>query len=179
LESETASLYTRWSDALDELEAQGSATDDVGLARAAAPHAAAFASRFATIVHHGAYDLIGVRVELVRALDRERELTFLLPADPVDASGAFGAGRARAIAGPHAERSRPRARAGGSPSRPGRARGAQELRVRGAGGGRAWDAAPRGRDRRAQLGSVLGGDGRASRRRRSALAHLVHPPAAP
>jgi RecB family exonuclease len=97
-EADTAALYTRWSDALNELTAQGEATDDAGLVCAAIPHAEAFASRFSTIVHHGAYDLIGVGVELVRALDRGCELTFLLPADPVDASGAFGVRRAQAIA---------------------------------------------------------------------------------
>ena len=102
-EAETAALYARWSDALDELTAQGEATDDAGLVCAAIPHAEAFASRFSTIVHHGAYDLIGVRVQLVRALDRGCELTFLLPADPVDASGAFGVRRALAIAPAGAE----------------------------------------------------------------------------
>jgi hypothetical protein len=49
--------------------------------------AGAFAARFSAIFHHGAYDLIGVRVQLLRALDRGRELTFLLPADPAEASG--------------------------------------------------------------------------------------------
>ena len=97
-EAETATLYARWSDALNELTAQGEAMDDAGLVCAAIPHAEAFASRFSTIVHHGAYDLIGVRVQLLRALDRGREIAFLLPADPVDASGAFGVRRARAIA---------------------------------------------------------------------------------
>jgi hypothetical protein len=97
-EAETAALYTRWSDALNELTAKGEATDDAGLVCAAIPHAEAFASRFSTIVHHGAYDLIGVRVELVRALDRGCEVAFLLPADPVDSSGSFGVRRARAIA---------------------------------------------------------------------------------
>jgi RecB family exonuclease len=99
-EAETAALYSRWSDAFHELEAQGEATDDAGLVCAATPHAETFASRFSTIVHHGAYDLIGVRVQLVRALDRGCELTFLLPADPVDASGAFGVKRALAVATP-------------------------------------------------------------------------------
>jgi len=97
-EAETAALYARWCAAWDEVEAAGEATDDAGLVRAAIAHAEAFAGRFSAIVHHGAYDLIGVRVELVRALDRRCELTFLVPADPVDVSGAFGVNRAHAIA---------------------------------------------------------------------------------
>src|SRR6185436_17615439 len=98
-EAETATLYARWADALDELASHGLAIDDAGLARAAAAGAEAFGARFSAIFHHGAYDLIGVRVELVRALDRGCELTFLLPADPVGPSGVFGVSRARAIAG--------------------------------------------------------------------------------
>ena len=104
VEAETAALYTRWSAALDELAKRGVAIDEAGLARAAAAKAEAFAGTFSAIFHHGAYDLIGVRVELVRALDRGRELTFLLPADPSEASGSFGVARACAIA---ASRERP------------------------------------------------------------------------
>lgn len=97
-EAETAALYALWSAALDELNVPGGAIDDAGLALAAAKDAAAFAAGFSTIIHHGGYDLIGVRVELVRALDRGRELTFLLPADPTDACGRFGVERGSAIA---------------------------------------------------------------------------------
>jgi RecB family exonuclease len=101
LEAETASLYARWSRALNELAESGRAVDDAGLAAAATAGAPAFASRFSAIWHHGAYDLIGVHVELLRALDRGRELSFFLPADPVDASGAFGIDRALTFAGSH------------------------------------------------------------------------------
>jgi RecB family exonuclease len=101
-EAETARLYARWSAALDELARRGEAIDDAGLARAAAEGATAFAAQFSAVLHHGAYDLIGVRADLLRALDRGRELTFLLPADPEDVSGAFGLERARVIAGPDA-----------------------------------------------------------------------------
>jgi len=95
-EAETASLFARWSEALDAIGAGGTAIDDAALVRAATPHAAAFGARFAHILHHGAYDLIGVRVELVRALDRGGRFTFLLPADPVEDSGLFGVRRASA-----------------------------------------------------------------------------------
>ncbi len=101
LEAETAILYARWSTALNELAERGDAVDDAGLAHAAAASAATFAAGFSAVFHHGAYDLIGVRVELLRSLDRGRELTFLLPADPVEGSGTFGLERARAIAASH------------------------------------------------------------------------------
>lgn len=94
---EVAALYARWAAALEEIGRGGAAIDDAGLTVAAASTAGAYASRFAAILHHGAYDLIGVRVDLVRALDRGRELTFLLPGDPQDAAGVFGRERARAI----------------------------------------------------------------------------------
>ena len=102
-EAETAALYGLWSEALDELQARTGAVDETGLAREAAREATSFASRFSAILHHGAYDLLGVRIDLVRALDRGRELTFLLPADPVAPAGAFGTRRAHAIAEAHTE----------------------------------------------------------------------------
>ena len=97
-EAETAYLYGRWSAALDELAKSGRAIDDAGLATDAAKIGASFGARFKTILHHGAYDLIGVRVELLRALDKGREITFLLPGDPAGPSGVFGIEHARAMA---------------------------------------------------------------------------------
>jgi hypothetical protein len=108
-EPETAALYARWSEALDELAGCG-VVDDSALARAAVAPAVEYASRFAAIVHHGAYDLIGVHVDLLRALDRGREVTFLLPADPEARSGAFGTARAHAIAASAAPMIRPEGR---------------------------------------------------------------------
>lgn len=96
--AELAVLYARWTAALDALRRKGAA-DAAGLAREAVPHAAAFASQFCAVLHHGAYDLIGVRVDLVRALDGGREVAFLLPAHPTEPAGAFGVARGRAIAG--------------------------------------------------------------------------------
>lgn len=99
-EAEIATLHARWCDALDELARTQGVGDDAELARAALPAAAKFAAGFAAIFHHGAYDLIGVHADLVRALDRGRELTFLLPADPADESGRFGRDSALQIASP-------------------------------------------------------------------------------
>ncbi|HZN53797.1 MAG TPA: PD-(D/E)XK nuclease family protein [Candidatus Polarisedimenticolaceae bacterium] len=97
-EAEVAGLYARWACELERIERSGRAADAAGLARMAVPHAAAFASPFAAILHHGAYDLIGVRVELLRALDGGREIAFLLPADPENSAGRFGRDRGRRIA---------------------------------------------------------------------------------
>jgi RecB family exonuclease len=98
-DAEIAGLFARWTQELDELLARGIAIDEAGMTRAAAAKAPEFAARFTTILHHGAYDLIGLRVDLLRALDRGRSVTFLLPADPGDRSGLFGVERARTIAG--------------------------------------------------------------------------------
>src|SRR5262249_39621496 len=95
---EIATLHARWSSALEELCGEAIVADEAALSRLAIPGAPAFASRFAAVLHHGAYDLIGVHVDLVRALDRGREVTFLLPADPRQPS-AFGVQRAVALSG--------------------------------------------------------------------------------
>jgi RecB family exonuclease len=98
-DAEIARLYGRWCAAWGEVSARGPAIDDAGAVDEATPLAPAFAARFSAVIHHGAYDLIGARVGLVRALDRGREVTFLLPADPADRSGAFGRAHAAALAG--------------------------------------------------------------------------------
>ena len=83
--AELAALYARWVEALDALAARGAA-DHVAVAASAADRAAVYATRFRAIVHHGAYELIGVHQRLVEGLDRGREVVFLLPsARPHDA----------------------------------------------------------------------------------------------
>lgn len=62
--SELRDLYARWTDAWRSL----SLLDEAGLAVAATPYAGSFGSRYAAILHHGAYELIGVHEDLVRAL---------------------------------------------------------------------------------------------------------------
>lgn len=53
--------------------------DDTALLEEATPFAGSFASRRAAILHHGAYDLVGIHLDLMRALDRGRECVMLLP----------------------------------------------------------------------------------------------------
>jgi len=77
---EIRELYTRWIRAWDELARERGLRDEAGTARAATPLAAAFAAGYAAIVHHGAYELIGVHEDLVRAMDGGREGIVLKPA---------------------------------------------------------------------------------------------------
>jgi hypothetical protein len=96
------------------LERRGSEgwTDEAGLIRAALPGAATFGRGCRAVFLHGAYELIGVHLELLRRLARETEVTALLPGGagrpvaayaerfareflgaPVEALGAEDAGR--------------------------------------------------------------------------------------
>ncbi len=83
-----ASVYRAFSSALEERRGAGFA-DDVALVRDAAALAPARAARYRAILHHGAYELIGVHLDLVLGLDRGREVTFLLPAQPGSEVSAY------------------------------------------------------------------------------------------
>jgi ATP-dependent helicase/nuclease subunit B len=58
--------------------------DESGLIDRAAGRAEAFVKRMGlrAVLHHGAYELIGVHLRLLRALERAAPVTFLLPAEP-------------------------------------------------------------------------------------------------
>lgn len=84
---ELAGLYRAWTDALDALARRGRA-DDAAIAERALAGAPAFAASYAVVLHHGAYDLIGVHAALVEALDRGRTVVALVPDR---AFAAFGA----------------------------------------------------------------------------------------
>lgn len=53
--------------------------DDAVLMREATPFGEAFARRRRLVIHHGAYELIGIHLDLLRALGRGCEITILLP----------------------------------------------------------------------------------------------------
>jgi RecB family exonuclease len=76
-----ASLYRRWVEALEKSQATG-LVDEAGLVGAACRHAESWARRFRAVLHHGAYELTGSHLDLVRAIDRGREVVFLLPGEP-------------------------------------------------------------------------------------------------
>ena len=78
-ERDLARLYGRLSAELDRIAREGT-VDEAGLVAAALPHAPAFARRTTAVLVHGVYELIGIHVELLRALDPHVALTVLLPA---------------------------------------------------------------------------------------------------
>ncbi len=78
---ELADAFTSYARELARLALRGM-TDEAGLVAAALPHVGRFAARFGAILHHGAYELIGVHLDLVRALDAVSPVTFLLPCEP-------------------------------------------------------------------------------------------------
>ena len=74
-----ADLYSAYTDILDAGPARGF-TDEAGLVRAAIPWAADFARAHGAVFLHGAYELLGIHVDLLRALDKGTEVTVLVPA---------------------------------------------------------------------------------------------------
>jgi ATP-dependent helicase/nuclease subunit B len=80
--AEILALHARYAGALEGL-AKGGPGDRAARARAALPHLPAFARRFGLVVHYGAYDLIGVNLDLMRAVDASgADLVFLVPYHP-------------------------------------------------------------------------------------------------
>lgn len=73
-----AELFGLYDAALGERAACGW-TDDAGLARAALPHAARFGEGVRAVFVHGAYELLGVYLDLLRELDRTSQVTVLAP----------------------------------------------------------------------------------------------------
>jgi RecB family exonuclease len=76
-----AEAYRAYHEALAAAAWRG-VVDDAGLVEAALPHARARAGQYACILHHGAYELTGVHLELLRALDGPSRVTFLAPFSP-------------------------------------------------------------------------------------------------
>jgi RecB family exonuclease len=88
---ETLRLYASCCKTLERLALQGF-RDRAGFCAAAAPHAGDYARQFRCVLHYGAYELIGVNVDLMRALEASgRPVIYLAPGHP--ASPAFEYGR--------------------------------------------------------------------------------------
>ncbi|MDX1388032.1 MAG: hypothetical protein R3344_02525, partial [Acidobacteriota bacterium] len=81
-ESSLARIYSAYVETLDRVLEEHGLADNTLRAREAAAGAERFASGFRAVIHHGAYELIGRNLELLRALDRGTTVTFLLPAEP-------------------------------------------------------------------------------------------------
>jgi ATP-dependent helicase/nuclease subunit B len=71
-------LYDRYAAALDRLAGDGF-SDRAGRMASAVPHATAFGARFRLIVHYGAYELIGVNLDLMRAVASGAPVVYLAP----------------------------------------------------------------------------------------------------
>jgi len=80
--AEIMRLYARYSAELDRLSRHGLG-DRAARAQAALQHVVPFARRLSLVVHYGAYDLIGVNLELLRAVAASgAPLVFLTPYHP-------------------------------------------------------------------------------------------------
>lgn len=94
LDRELADLYADYCRGLERLATAGT-VDEAGLVAAALPHAERFARHRAAIFHHGAYELIGAHLDLVRALDAASPVTFLLSAGEGAGATAYARDYAR------------------------------------------------------------------------------------
>ena len=91
-----AELFRAYDGALARLGRSG-IVDEAERARAALPAAAAYGRGLRLVLHHGAYELIGIHLDLVRTIDAACTVQFLLPAEP----GAPGSRFAEAYAQRH------------------------------------------------------------------------------
>ena len=78
-EREVAAIYAGFVALVEDSRPRGLA-DDASNAAEALPHARRYAKRFRAILHHGAYELVGMNLDLVRELDSGAPVEFLLPA---------------------------------------------------------------------------------------------------
>ncbi len=77
-----AALLRRYEEALDRLAAAPQGwTDRAGLARLAAAAAGAALPRYRAVIQYGAYELIGMNLDLLRALPACESKLFLVPGD--------------------------------------------------------------------------------------------------
>ena len=93
-ESPLAAAYRAYVEALRAAGWRG-VVDDAGLVEAALPHVRSHADRYAAILHHGAYELTGGYLDLLRALDGVCPVTFLSPFLPGAPAGRYAEAFAR------------------------------------------------------------------------------------
>jgi ATP-dependent helicase/DNAse subunit B len=93
-ERDLARIYRGYVSALQERFEAGW-VDDAGMIRAALPLAPAHARRFGAIFLHGVYELIGIHLDLIRALDGTTPVTVLLPLEPGASASEFAESFAR------------------------------------------------------------------------------------
>lgn len=93
-ERDLGEIYREYDAALHVCEKRGW-MDEAGRARRALATAGEFAGRFHAVFHHGAYELIGVHLDLLRALGRSAPLTVLLPVQQGAPATAYAEAYAR------------------------------------------------------------------------------------
>jgi hypothetical protein len=82
-------LYRGYAAALAALARKGW-SDRAGRIAAALPHAAAFARRYRLVIHYGAYELIGMNLDLMRAVERSgTQVVYLAPGHPTAPAFSF------------------------------------------------------------------------------------------
>jgi len=77
--SDLGEIYESYAASVERLLPRGF-SDDAGLTRLASAHGALYAARCRAILVHGLYELVGVQLDLLRALDEHHPVTVLLPA---------------------------------------------------------------------------------------------------
>jgi ATP-dependent helicase/nuclease subunit B len=77
-----AEIYSRYVHEMELLEQKKNLGDHTSRVGRAIIHAAAFGGRYRSIWLHGAYELLGAHLDLLRALDGQGRVTVLLPASP-------------------------------------------------------------------------------------------------
>lgn len=125
-----APLYARYVEVLRDLlgppsdSAASGRTDRAGLIQAALPHVPGYLRRkkICTAFHHGAYELIGVHLELLRRVDSVAETVFLLPSEVEGPAFGYGSRCAAILC-------REGASSSGAPQTDGRAEWMDRLRL--------------------------------------------------
>jgi len=99
---ELGQLYRAYVAALNDLRLAGW-VDEAGLIRAATERAGEHAGRYGAIFLHGAYEWIGVHVDLIHALDRSVGVTACIPALPGTPVSAYSMAFAQEFLGQEPE----------------------------------------------------------------------------
>ncbi len=88
-ERDLAAVFERYGRALEKLAPCG-LTDEAGLVTAAARRAAEQARHYRGVFVHGAYELVGMHLDLVRAISAASPVTVLVPVRPGAPGTAYG-----------------------------------------------------------------------------------------
>jgi RecB family exonuclease len=88
---EILSLAAGYGEVLERLSAQGFA-DRAGRIAAILGHAPRFAARYRLVVHYGAYDIVGMNLDLMRAVAAGAPVLYLAPGHPTSPAFAYARG---------------------------------------------------------------------------------------